>query len=185
MKYNFRILILLLISCVSDFSLAHDESLATVHIRRSDGGQWQFEIMAPLHALDHAMRAAVLTSKADESLPVAGSNAYKEAIAAYVKDGFEVYASGRNSAGQLLESVSLSLGAGRLRLDDHVSLLLFEINGMPAVVEQLEFTLAYMAENPNQNNFLRLIHGKQSKRYILNSQNHFSSVDRGFFNGQK
>lgn len=182
MKHYFRILILLLIASLSGLIQAHDQHLATVHIRRSDAGRWLFELMTPLPALDQAMRASL--PEAQRNM-LAGSTAYKEAVVAYVKKGFAVSVNGRDKADQVVNALPLSLGQGRLRLDEHVSTLQFEIKGMPAAVEQLEFSLAYMADNPRQNNFVRLIDGDRSKRYILNVQNNFSGKDSEFFAAKK
>jgi hypothetical protein len=70
---------------------------------------------------------------------------------------------------------------GKIKLDDHLSVFIFEILGMPENVTQLKFRISNMANNDSQNNILRLIDGAKNKKYLLNHKNNFSGVDKGFF----
>jgi len=155
---------------------AHDANLATYQIRYQ-AGQWQFELMVPLPGLERSLTAR----SGGNDLPASGSTAYKEHIVALIKHDFDVRVTGATADGKAVTHVTAGLGRGRLRLDDHMSVFVFEITGMPERVDLLDFRLPGMAENAQQNNILYLVDGEERRRYILNAGNDFSGVDRGFF----
>lgn len=176
--------LLLLLSCViPGLAGAHDSSLATLQVIHLDKTKWVFELKTPLYGLDQSLRQ-YLEAKSDEPVVLlAGTREYKERLVEYIKDRFDVTVRGSEEADHTRKLVSIrpDLGAGRLKLDNHMSALIFEIKDMPAVVEQLSFRFDYMSSNAAQNNIVRLIDGNRSQRYILNSANDFSAVNDGFF----
>lgn len=173
--------LLLLLCYRGNFAVAHDSNIATFQIRRLETDQWIYEVMAPLYGLDQSMRASSAAKSADISELVIGSTAYKQQIVAHIKEGFEVRAISDRPGDQPEQTMQLSLGQGRIKLDDHLSVLIFEIKGMPEMIEQLDFHLGNMSNNEAQNNVLRLIDGERKQRYILNAENGFAGQDIGFF----
>lgn len=176
-------LALLLLGCVPGLAIAHDSSVATLQLIHLANDKWLFEMKTPLYGLDQALRRELDESAGESAGLLPGSREYKERLVAYVKQGFEVTAtapSGETDEVGLVE-VQPQLGAGRLKLNDHQSVLMFEIQDMPNAVEALEMRFGYMSHNMAQHNILRLVDGERSRRYILNVDNAFGAVDRGFF----
>lgn len=180
-----RILRLLLLVCCSipALSLAHDSNLATLQIIRLGPDRWVFELKTPLYGLDQSLRAYLEENTGEPTDLLAGSREYKERLVEYIKAEFDVTATGSRASQNAGEVVAVhpTLGAGRLKLDEHQSTLLFEIRGMPEKLEQLAFRFAYMSHNMAQHHMVRLIDGVRSERYILNGSNDFQAVNRGFF----
>ena len=176
----FRVFLGLLILMSATLSHAHDINIATFQIRHLDNDLWVYEVMTPLYGLDQSLKSFVDDS-AKWSALAKGSTEYKEQLVAYLKSGFRVQASTEKSEKQLPISSKLTLGKGKIKLDDHLSVFIFEIKGMPKKVAQLDFEISHMSKNASQYNVLRLIDGDQSKKYILNSKNIFSASDKGFF----
>ncbi len=180
-----RILRLLLLVCCSipALSLAHDSHLATLQIIRLGVDRWVFELKTPLYGLDQSLRAYLEERAGEPTELLVGSREYKERLVDYVKAEFDVTATGSTASHNAREVVAVhpTLGRGRLKLDEHQSTLVFEIQGMPEKVEQLAFRFAYMSHNDAQHHMVRLIDGVRSERYILNGSNDFAAVNRGFF----
>lgn len=179
---TFRIVLL----CIFIFGMpisvnAHDTNIATFQIRRMDSNQWLYELMTPLYSLDQSIRSfnPDKTERLDEI--EVGSIEYKQEIVAHIKQGFNVLVTGVDTDGEIVASQALSLGQGRINLDDHMSTLIFEIKGMPEQVEELTFYLNNMSKNPKQMNLLRLIDGDEQQRYSLHSENNFSITVTEFF----
>ena len=179
-----RILYLLFLCCsVPDLAVAHDSNLATLQVIHVESDQWVFELKTPLYGLDQSLRKYLEDETAEPVSLIAGSREYKERLVEYIKAGFDVTTRGVDNveSGREVVSTRPSLGVGRLKLDDHMSILLFEIEDMPEVVEELEISFRYMSNNDAQHNIVRLIDGSRSQRYILNSSIGFAAVDSGFF----
>lgn len=179
-----RILYLLFLCCsVPDLAVAHDSNLATLQVIHVESDQWVFELKTPLYGLDQSLRKYLEDETGEPVSLIAGSREYKERLVEYIKAGFDVTTRGVDNveSGREVVSTRPSLGVGRLKLDDHMSILLFEIEDMPEVVEELEISFRYMSNNDAQHNIVRLIDGSRSQRYILNSSNGFAAVDSGFF----
>ena len=180
-----RILRLLLLVCCSipALSLAHDSNLATLQIIHLGPDRWVFELKTPLYGLDQSLRAYLDAETGEPAELLAGSREYKERLVEYIKAEFDVTATGSSTSQNVGETVTVhpTLGAGRMKLDEHQSTLVFEIQGMPEKLEQLAFRFAYMSHNDAHHTMVRLIDGVRSQRYILNGSNDFQAVDRGFF----
>jgi hypothetical protein len=173
--------LLILLSCLSPYAAAHDNNIATFQIRRIGSTQWVYEVMTPLYGLDQSMRASMTNTTENNAELVVGSTEYKEKIVAHIKEGFKVTATNNSVDDKTKQTVQLTLGQGRIKLNDHLTILIFEIKGMPTSVEQLNFHLTNMSNNQSQNNMLRLIDGQRSQHYVLNKSNQFTAQDNGFF----
>lgn len=171
-----KCLLLLTLLCSVRSGIAHDANIATFQIRQLPEGQWLYEVMTPLHNLDESMRNELGQDAPSDDL---NSVEYKQAIVAHIKNGFDVTVNNDITG---VASHALKLGKGRIKLNQHLSVLIFEIQGMPKEVKKLDFKLANRSDNSHQTNIFRLIKGKQTKRYILNQHNDFSGSDLGFFN---
>jgi len=177
-RYVILLIFALMFSAVSD---AHDSNIATFQIRHLEDNRWIYEVMTPFYSIDQSLIAAS-TDKASVSALSKNSVEYKQRLVAHIKQAFDVIAVSE-SAENLPVNISkqLRLGEGRIKIDDHLSVFIFEIIGMPENVYTLNFHLSYMANNASQNNVLRLIDGDKSKKYFLNHKNNFTGVDIGFF----
>ena len=186
MSRSILLLVSLILSSFSGASYSHDSSIATLQVIRLQPDKWVFELRTPLYGLDQAMRKFNSEKNADLEDLVAGSKRYKELIVEYVKSAFHVTTStdSANTNPQGDKSSKPRLGPGRIKLDDHVSTLIFDIVNMPSGSENIEFNLPYMSYNESQHNVLRLIDFDRSQRYILSSDNDFSVVDGEFFSGE-
>jgi hypothetical protein len=172
-----RFVSFLLIISFSNTSLAHDTNIATFQIRQIKDQQWMYEVMTPLSNLDKSLQASI------KNAPKADVNnvKYKQKVIAYIKQGFDIKITGSDDKNITIESVKLSLGKGRIKLNDHLSVIIFEIKGMPKNISKLDFHLTNMSENLSHNNILRLIQGDKNKRYLLNKENNFSGSIVSFF----
>ena len=175
--------LLLIFASLHGISHAHDSSVATLQIIRLSPDKWVFEVKTPLYGLDQAMRKFNANKSNNLTVLVVGSKKYKELIVEYVKAEFDIsaWSKATDNKSKNNNHVKLTLGKGRIKLDDHVSTLVFEIKGMPKKSEKLEFLLPYMSHNEKQHNILRLIDGKRSKHYILSSSNNYLAIDTAFF----
>jgi hypothetical protein len=173
-----RLFILTTAFVLSNVSMAHDANLATFQIRQVGEQQWMYEVMTPLYNLDKSLRAS------EKNIPTADVNnlKYKQKIIAHIKQGFNVKATSLKSTAS---AVQLTLGEGRVKLDDHLSVLIFKINGMPKTIKQLDFSLKTMSENVVYNNIFRIIKGDKNERYLLNVDNNFSGRVTDFFTEDK
>lgn len=181
-KRFFCILLLLAVG-LPGLSVAHDSNLATLMIIHPAKEQWIFEVKTPLYGLDQSVRTYHEEQTGKPSELIAGSKEYKELLIDYIKAEFKITAS-RHAGGTADEDplpVETSLGAGRIKLDNHETAMAFEINNMPEDVYKLDIQLPYMSENEGQNNIVRLIEADRSTRYILNVLNDFEAEDIGFF----
>ncbi|MFT2091738.1 hypothetical protein [Paraglaciecola sp. 2405UD69-4] len=169
---------------LTPLAVAHDSNIATFQVRHIGPDRWVYEIMAPLAALDMSLRAELETGStvADLSLddPV-----YKKALVKHLKKGFNMNAlTNPLEGGEFEHLATLSLGAGRIKLEPHLSVLIFDIKNMPSAPDALKFHISSMSQNPSQLNLLRLIEGQRTKKYILNHNNNFSGLDKGFFTAE-
>jgi len=173
-----HIFLFILFFSLSCKSFAHDTNTATFQIRQIAPQQWIYEVMTPLYNIDSSLRAI------DKQTPKADTKSvkYKEKIIAYIKQGFNVKATGYDAHNIAVKDVKLTLGQGRIKLDDHLSTLIFKIKGMPNKLSQLDFHLASMSNNVKYNNIFRLIDGDKHKRFLLNKDNDFSGKALDFFN---
>lgn len=176
----FKIITLLFSLSFVHHSFAHDSNIATFHIRHMADDLWVYELMTPLHGLDTSLREAM---KGDTGLAnlAQESTEYKQKLITHIKIGFDVSAMEYSEDKSATKPVKLSLGKGRIKLNEHQSVFIFEIKGMPKDVMQLDFRLASMSNNDSQNNLLRLIDGQKTKKYLLNQSNDFSGQSIGFF----
>lgn len=178
MRKYIQILSFLLCVTAVNFSIAHDSNIATFQIRHLDNGQWVYEVMTPLHGLKQSLRASLVGRDAAVDMSPKSAE-YKEKLIAHIKQGFDVKAFSADK--NTVKPVKLALGKGKIKLDEHMSVLIFEIKGMPKHIAQLDFHLDNMSNNASQNNLLRLIEGERYKKYLLNEKNDFSASDKGFF----
>lgn len=178
-KY-FKIITLFFSLGFVNHSFAHDSNIATFHIRHLADGLWVYELMTPLYGLDMSLREAM---KGDTDLPklTKESAEYKKKLISHIKHGFDITAIEYSEDKSATKPIKLSLGEGRIKLNEHQSVFIFEIKGMPKDVIQLDFRLANMSNNDSQNNLLRLIDGQKTKKYLLNQSNDFSGQNIGFF----
>ena len=182
MNRLFRLMLLVCCS-IPALSLAHDSNFATLQIIRQGPDRWVFELKTPLYGLDQSLRAYLEEHTGEPAELLAGSREYKERLVDYIKAEFDVTATGSNASQNAGESVAVhpTLGAGRLKLDEHQSTFVFAIQGMPDKVEQLAFRFAHMSHNDAQHHMVRRVDGVRSQRYILSGSNDFGAVDSGFF----
>ena len=180
---NRAIFFLILCCSIPNLAVAHDSNLATLQIIHLDDGKWVFEVKTPLYGLDESVRQYLEEKTGEPVTLVAGSREYKEGLVDYIKAGFDMTASGSDTVDSEGDDASThpSLGTGRIKLGDHMSVLIFEIKDMPRVVEDLALSFRYMSNNDAQHNIVRLIDGDRSQRYILSSDNGFKAADSGFF----
>ncbi|WP_218419849.1 hypothetical protein [Alteromonas lipotrueae] len=137
-------------------------------------------MMTPLYGIDQSLIASSNVKAKLKAIPK-DSAEYKQRLVAHIKQAFDVKAFSRGEKPQEVTTSQLRLGQGKIKLDDHLSVFIFEILGMPENVMQLKFRISNMANNDSQNNILRLIDGAKNKKYLLNHKNNFSGVDKGFF----
>jgi hypothetical protein len=158
-------------------TFAHDTNIATFQIRQIKDQQWMYEVMTPLSNLDKSLQASIKDApKADLH-----SVKYKQKVIEYIKQGFDIKITGSDDKNITIESAKLSLGKGRIKLNDHLSVVIFQIKGMPENISKMDFHLTNMSENLSHNNILRLIQGDKNKRYLLNKENNFSGSIVNFF----
>jgi len=175
-------LILLLVLNFPTIAFAHDTGFATLRIIRINSAEWAFEVKTPLYGLDQSMRRFNATNPDSLKNLVVGSKKYKELIVAYIKEAFDVMAwTAAIDGGAQSQSTKLTLGQGRIQLNNHLSTLIFQIKGVPKEMDKLAIQLPYMSGNKSQHNVLRLIDGKRKKRYTLSATNDFSVNDIEFF----
>ncbi len=163
--------------------MAHDSSLATLLIVHLAEDKWIFEVKTPLYGLDQSLRA-YREEKTGKSLEfTAGSKEYKELLVDYIKAGFDITAESEPEAEQerVVLPVKPTLGSGRIKLDDHQTVVAFEIKNMPEDFDSLKIRLPYMSQNEAQFNIVRLIEEDRATRYILSASNNFETEDIGFF----
>lgn len=165
-----RSLSIMIIVAFSKVCLAHDTNIATFHIRQIAEQEWIYEVMTPLYNLDRSARA---TNKALSPADTK-SIQYKQEIIAYIKQGFDVKVSGYDDKKVSVNAAGLTLGKGRIKLDDHLSVLIFKIKGMPKSVKEIEFHITNMSEHLRHNNIFRIIKGRKNKHFLLNRENNFS-----------
>lgn len=177
---RFRLGVLLL-ACLlpglSTTALAHDQNVASIRIIQQSPDTWIFDLRTPLGRLDQSMRR--FHADADSPIPASSdrdSNHYKALVVDYVKSVFSL-----EFAGDIDQNATPALGRGRIKLADHLSILIFEIRHMPDEPGAMSLTLPYMAENTGQHTILWLIDGKRSERHVLSEKNRFSLPDTGFF----
>lgn len=165
-----RLISVVIIVTFSRFCFSHDANVATFQIRQITDQQWVYEVMTPLNNLDSSARTT------NKMLPQANIKniQYKQEIIAYIKQGFDVKASGFDVKKTAVNAVALTLGEGRIKLDKHSSVLIFKIKGMPASVSEIDFHITSMSENLAHNNLFRIIKGNKNKHYLLNKENNFS-----------
>ncbi|MBZ2162089.1 hypothetical protein [Alteromonas stellipolaris] len=180
MRKKVKFILLICALMFSGVSNAHDSNIATFQIRHLDDGRWIYEVMTPLYGIDQSLIASS-SDKAKLKTISKDSTAYKQRLVAHIKQAFDVKAFSRGEKTQEVIKSQLHLGEGKIKLDDHLSVFIFEILGMPENVTQLNFRISNMANNDSQINILRLIDGAKNKRYLLNHKNNFSGVDKGFF----
>lgn len=164
---------------VTTTASAHDANFAAIKIIRQPTNTWTFELQTPLEGLDQSMRQFNEERARDLGDLTAGNTRYKELIVEYVKATFELDS---NIVGDdESPSPKAVLGPGRIKLGDHVSVLIFNIENMPDEVSDLTLRMPFMASNPGQHNILWLIDGERSQRYVLNADNEFTVVDAEFY----
>lgn len=181
MSLSKSFLVIVLFSLFSPLAYPHDSRLATIEVTRIGDSQWIMKLMSPLFGLDASLRAyGADKSNNGRDLEV-GSREYKERLVAYIKSEFSMTAmvSANNVSGFV--PVRASLGKGRLKLNDHLSTLIFEINGLPVEFTQLVFRLAFMANIKGQQHLLKLIDGSRTEKYVLIEENDFSVVVDEYF----
>jgi hypothetical protein len=173
----FRFLAVCTIFCYSVFSYSHDVNLATFQVRNIGEQKWVYEVMTPLYNLDTSIRAN------HKDIPKADlkSIEYKQKIVAYIKEGFDMKVTGIKADKTIVNQAPLTLGAGRIKLDNHLSVVIFEIKGMPKAITKLDYTLASMSENVVHNNIFRIIKPDDNKHFLLNNNNGFSGSVSEFF----
>jgi hypothetical protein len=165
-----RLFSIIVIVAFARVCLAHDANMATFQIRQTAEQEWMYEVMTPLYNLDRSARAINKTlSPADIK-----SIQYKQEIIAYIKQGFDVKVSGYDAKKAAVNAAGLTLGRGRIKLDDHLSVLIFKIKGMPETVKEIDFQITNMSEYLKHNNLFRIIKGNKNKHYLLNKENNFS-----------
>ncbi len=182
-KRTFSFLLLLLYS-VAGSSIAHDSNVATLLIVHLAEDKWVFEVKTPLYGLDQSLRVYQEEKTGKPLEFAAGSKEYKELLVGYIKAGFDITAEsepGAEKHGEVLP-VKPTLGSGRIKLDDHQTVVAFEIKNMPEVFNSLKIHLPYMSQNEAQFNIVRLIDEERATRYVLSTLNNFEAVDVGFFN---
>ena len=183
MFQRFQCTILVLLLGLPIYSPAHDSSFATLEFIRISPVSWAFKIQTPLYGLDQSMRKFHADKPDVLKSLVAGSRAYKELIVAYIKAEFDATAFKQTmDEATRSEAIKLQLGQGRIKLNSHLSTLIFEVKGMPESVGKMALKFSYMADNKTQTNVLRLVDGERKKRYSLSASNDFSVSDIEFFN---
>ena len=95
-------------------------------------------------------------------------------IVAYIKEEFDITARTAATDDAQSQSTKLTLGQGRIKLNNHLSTLLFQIKSMPKETDKLVIRLPYMSHNEAQNNILRMVDGERSTRHVLSASNNFS-----------
>lgn len=173
-----RIALLFNLYLISFGCIAHDINIATFQIRHLENQRWIYEVMTPLSNLDRSLRVK------NQNAPDADINSiqYKQSIVKYIKQGFAVTAIGYNAdAKDSTSEIALQLGQGRIKLNDHLSVLMFEIKGMPEIVSQLDFHFSSMSEFRPANNIFRMIDGDKKQRCFLNQGNNYSGSISRFF----
>ena len=178
----FHQLSVLLIVCVltgaGKAAIAHDANVSTIKVIRQPSNSWVFELHTPLHGLDEAMRQFNKERQVEPGDLAQDSKRYKELIVDYVKSNFilepQIYDS------QYATTIP-SLGTGRMKLGEHASVLMFEIENMPKTLNELTLHLAYMGNNPAQQNILWLIDDERKQRFVLRADNNFTVRHNDFF----
>lgn len=181
MLNTIRLFILAFTCLTSNVSLSHDANVATFQIRQIGEQQWVYEVMTPLSNIDKSLRTV------QSNLPKADpkNTEYKKKVVEYIKQGFNVKATGTNDNGITFNAEKLSLSKGRIKLEPHLSVIIFKINGMPKKVSKLDYTITNMSENLVHNNIFRIIQGKKHKHFLLNKQNSFSGSINDFLKNLK
>ena len=182
MRRLFRQLSALVIVCVltsaGKAAIAHDANVSTIKVIRQPSNSWVFELHTPLHGLDEAMRQFNKGRKVELGDLAQDSKRYKELIVDYVKSKFILELQINDS--QHATTIP-SLGTGRMKLGEHASVLMFEIENMPKRVNELTLHLAYMGNNPAQQNILWLIDDERKQRFVLRADNSFTVQHSNFF----
>ena len=161
-------------------ALPHDANYAAIKIIRQQPDTWTFELQTPLQALDNGMR--LFNDKQSRNIEdvAAGSVKYKELIVEYVKE------TGKLETASTMDNQTPTtgpvLGSGKIKLGEHVSVLIFDIENMPQTPELMTLRLPYMADNPGQHNILWLIDGEHRERQVLSENNNFTLLETDFFN---
>ena len=172
----------LLIVCVltgaGKTAIAHDANVSTIKLSRLPSNNWVFELYTPLHGLDKAMRQFNQENMIDPGELEQDSKRYKELIVDYVKSNFKLAPELDNVQSG---TPSPSLGSGRMKLGEHASVLIFDIENMPETVDELTLHLAYMGNNPAQQNILWLIDDERKQKHVLRADNSFTVQDSDFF----
>ncbi|MDO6683025.1 hypothetical protein Q4551_12060 [Oceanobacter sp. 5_MG-2023] len=167
----FQLCLLLGVYVVSPAVLSHDVNMATFQVRYVESQGWVYEVMTPLYNLDRSLHM----THPDAPDADFDSVAYKESVVAYIKQGFDMSVSDAQAAPDSGD-LAVSLGRGRIKLDNHLSVLLFEIKGMPTDVSKLAFHISSMTEYRPAKNVFRVIHGEHIQRYWLTPGNHYAGA---------
>ena len=177
--HNLSALLILCVSMGVGTAMAHDANVSTIKVIRQPSNSWVFELHTPLHGLDEAMRQFNNERSTDPGDLAKDSTRYKELIVDYVKSNFilEPQINDGHSG-----TTRVSLGTGRMKLGEHASVLMFDIQNMPETVNELTLHLAYMGNNPAQQNILWLIDDERRQRYVLRADNNFTIENSDFFN---
>ena len=172
------LLIVCMLTGAGKAAIAHDANVSTIKVIRQPSNSWVFELHTPLHGLDEAMRQFNKERQVEPGDLAQDSKRYKELIVDYVKSNFILELQINDS--QHATTIP-SLGTGRMKLGEHASVLMFEIENMPKSVNELTLHLAYMGNNPAQQNILWLIDDERKQRFVLRADNNFTVRHSDFF----
>jgi len=158
---------------------AHDAGVAAITIARQPSDTWTFELQAPLSGLDRAMRRFHASRSRELDALDEDSTRYKELLVEYVKATFELEPGAAGGGGAPVPAPAL--GAGRIKLGEHVSVLIFAVENMPTELDTLTLRLPYMADEAGQRNVLWLVDGDRRDRHVLGEDGAFTVLATEFF----
>lgn len=155
-------ILLVALGLVLQSASPHDPNLATIIVRQKKG-VWVIEVSCSQAGLHQAI------SKIQPELANADINSdkYKQAVVDHARKTILLTA---NSFGQLV------LGQGGIKLGNHQSDLKFELTGMPEILHEIRFEISFLSANQNHSNVVRIEHGSDVSKCILNASNNYSET---------
>ncbi len=176
-RFISRILILLVVVFTSArYCYAHDTNAAIIDLKKVASQDYTLHIRTPLFRLDEAVR---LQTKSGDKL-VFNSNAYKHAIAVYIKDNLRLNATQRSENDRLVNR-AIKVVSTKLKLGGHETNIILHLEDMDAdEITSLDVSAKLMTQNPLQKNIIRFMDQKKSQSVFLHKDNAFSATISSF-----